>query len=256
LDQAISAFKKFPTVGVIAPFQQSPLALMFNPKVEDFKNLAAIKKSGVTVLVTPSSTWAEALVEHGYLNKSQVDYTFNDSPARFIAANGKIAQQAYATEDPYSYENSSFWGKSVGVVTTNAQYPDYQNDFAVTPANLKSKAACLSKLVPLLQSSMIKYFAHPGPTNKLISSLATTLKDPSPVTVGAANFATRIMKTDGLVANEPGTSTFGGFSMARVKKMIGIEAPVFAGEANFDPTVTSSQLATNKFIDPKIGFTS
>jgi hypothetical protein len=255
LDQAISAYKKFPTVGVIAPFQQTPLALMFNPKEENFKSLADVKASGVTVLTTKSATFTEVLIGLGLLNKSQVDTSFDDSPARFVASNGKIAQQAYDTEDPYSYGNSSFWGKPVGVVPiTNAEYPNYGNDFAVTPSNLKSKAACLKRLVPLMQTSMVDYMANPGPINALVASLATAMKDPSPLTVGAANYATKVMKSDGLVANEPNSATFGGFDMDRVQKMISITTPVFTTEANFDPSVTAADLATNQFIDPKIGF--
>jgi hypothetical protein len=255
LDQAISAYKTFPTVSVIAPFQQTPLALMFNPKEENFKSLADVKASGVTVLTTKSATFAEVLVGLGLLTESQVDTSFDDSPARFVASNGKIAQQAYSTEDPYSYENASFWGKPVGVVAiTNDEYPNYGNDFAVTPSNLKSKAACLKRLVPLMQTSMVSYMAKPGPINTLVSTLATEMKDPSQLTVGAANYATKVMESDGLVANEPNTATFGGFDMDRVQKMISITTPVFKNEANFDPSVTAADLATNQFIDPNIGF--
>jgi hypothetical protein len=136
----------------------------------------------------------------------------------------------------------------------NQGYPNYQNDFAVTPANLKSKAACLRRLVPLMQQSMVRYFKSPGSTNTLISKLSTELKNSTPVTIGSENFADRTMRAMGLVANAPGSSTFGTFSTSRVQRMIQILSPILKNSANFDPAVKPKSLFTNKFLDPKIGF--
>jgi hypothetical protein len=255
LDEAISQSKKFPTVGVIAPFEKSPLGLMYNPSAADLSSLQKVKDSNTTVLAVSGQTSIAALVGLGKLNKSQVDSSYNYSPARFVTANGDIAQQAFATEEPYTYENSSFWKKPTKVLLLDDQgYPNYQNDFAVTPANLKSKAACLQRLVPLMQQSMVDYFKSPDAANTLISDLSTKLKNPTPVTIGAENFADDVMKSQGLVANAPGSSTFGSFDTSRVQHMVQIVTPVFKGNANFDPAVKPEDLVTNKFLDPSIGF--
>ena len=255
LDEAISQSKKFSTVGVIAPFEKSPLGLMYNPSAADLSSLQKVKDSNTTVLAVSGQTSIAALVGLGKLNKSQVDSSYNYSPARFVAANGHIAQQAFATEEPYAYENSPFWKKPTKVLLMADQgYPNYQNDFAVTPANLKSKAACLQRLVPLMQQSMVDYFKSPDATNTLISDLSTKLKNPTPVTIGAENFAADVMKSQGLVANAPGSSTFGSFDTSRVQNMVQIVTPVFKGNANFDPAVKPEDLVTNQFLDPSIGF--
>jgi hypothetical protein len=255
LDEAIAQAKKFPTVGVIAPFEKSPLGLMYNPDAVSFKSLADVKNSKTTVLAASGQTSIAALVGLGKLDKGQVDSSYKYSPAQFVAANGKIAQQAFATEEPYAYEHSAFWKKHVDVLLLADQgYPNYQNDFAATPENLKSKAACLKRLVPLMQQSMIDYFKSPAAVNTLIADLSAKLKNPTPVTIGSEEFAAEAMRSRGLVANAKGSSTFGQFDSARVQNMVGIVTPVFKATANFDPNVKPDALFTNKFLDPAIGF--
>ncbi|MFI5957401.1 hypothetical protein [Cryptosporangium sp. NPDC051539] len=255
LDEAIAQAKKFPTVGVVAPFEKSPLGLMYNPDAVSFTSLQDVKDSRTTVLAAAGQTSIAALVGLGKLDKSQIDSSYKYSPAQFVAANGKIAQQAFATEEPYAYEHSSFWKKPVDVLLLADQgYPNYQNDFAVTPANLTSKAACLTKLVPLMQQSMVDYFKSPDAVNTVIADLSAQLKNPTPVTIGSEKFAADVMSSKGLVANSTGSSTFGLFDSARVQDMVKTVTPVFKGTANFDPAVKPETLFTNKFLDPSIGF--
>jgi hypothetical protein len=207
------------------------------------------------VLAASGQTSIAALVGLGKLDQSQVDSSYKYSPAQFVAANGKIAQQAFATEEPYAYENSSFWKKPAKVLLLAEQgYPNYQNDFAVTPENLRSKAACLQRLVPLMQQSMVDYFKSPDAVNTLIAELSTKLKNPTPVTIGSEEFAADVMSSEGLVANAQGSSTFGLFDTSRVQNMVEIVSPVFQKTANFDPEVKPEALFTNKFLDPSIGF--
>jgi hypothetical protein len=74
------------------------------------------------------------------------------------------------------------------------------------------------------------------------------------ITEESLQFATDTMRSEGLVGNTAGSDTFGSFDMDRVEQLVGIVAPLFEGEANFDPSVTPERLATNQFIDPSIGF--
>lgn len=255
MDESIAQSKKFPTVGVIAPFEKSPLGLMYNPDAVSFTSLQDIKDSQTKVLAASGQTSIAALVGLGKLDKSQVDSSFNYSPAQFVAANGKIAQQAFATEEPYAYENSSFWKKPAKVLLLADQgYPNYQNSFVVTPETLESKADCLERLVPLMQQSMVDYFKSPDAVNELIADLSTQLKNPTPVTIGSEEFAADVMSSQGLVANAKGSSTFGRFDTSRVQNMVEIVSPVFEGKANFDPEVKPEALFTNEFLAPNIGF--
>jgi hypothetical protein len=255
LDESIAQSETFPTVGVIAPFEKSPLGLMYNPDAVTFDSLKDVKDSNTTVLAASGQTSIAALVGLGELDKDQIDSSYTYSPAQFVAENGKIAQQAFATQEPYAYENSPFWNKPVDVLLLADQgYPNYQNALVATPQNLESKAACLEQLVPLLQQSMVDYFDDPTTTDELIADLSDQLKNPTPVTVESEQFAAQVMSEDGLVANAESTTTFGMYDAARVQEVIDAVRPVFEGSANFDPEVAPEALFTNDFLDPAIGF--
>lgn len=255
LDEAIAQSKTFPTVGVIAPFEKSPLGLMYNPDAVTLDSLQDVKDSGTTVLAASGQTSIAALVGLGELDEDQVDSSYTYSPAQFVAADGDIAQQAFATQEPYAYENSPFWNKPTEVLLLADQgYPNYQNALVATPENLEANADCLKRLVPLMQQSMVDYFASPDATNALIADLSDQLKNPTPVTVESEEYAHDVMSEDGLVANAAGTPTFGLYDAARVQDVIDVVSPVFEGSANFDPAVTPEALFTNDFLDPAIGF--
>jgi hypothetical protein len=254
MDESIANSKTFPTVGVIGPFLKSPLALMFNPEVHDFETIQDIKEAGTTVLVTQSAVFAQAMIGLGLLDESQVDFSFDFGPARFVDTDGDVAQQSFTTHDPFEYSHADFWGKPVADVLLADSYPMYQNVLTVTPDNLAAEADCLERLVPLLQQSMVDYMADPAPINELMVELSNDLNNPANFTAESMEFTTDAMRNSELLGNTEGTTTYGSFDLDRVHNLVEILAPVFAGEQNFDPGVTAAQLATNEFIDPSIGF--
>jgi hypothetical protein len=254
MDESISQSKNFPTVGVLAPFLTSPQALMFSPDAIAATSISDLKELGTTVLVTQSATFAQALIRLGLLDESQVDFSFDFSPARFVDAEGGIAQQGFITSDEFEYEHSDYWGRPVDHVLLSDAYPIYQNTTVVTPEHLAGEADCLTRLVPLLQQAMVDYFADPTPINDLLVDVSTELGNPAILTSESLRYATDTMLGEGLVGNTPATGSFGAFDAARVEAFAGIVVPLFAGEENIDPDVTPDQLFTNEFIDPSIGF--
>jgi hypothetical protein len=254
LDESIANSKTFPTVGVIGPFLKSPLALMFNPEVHDFETIEDVKAAGTTVLVTQSAVFAQAMIGLGLLDESQVDFSFDFGPARFVDTNGDVAQQSFTTHDPYEYLHADFWGEPVEDVLLADSYPTYQNVLTVTPTNLAAEADCLERLVPLLQQSMVDYMADPAAINELMVGLSSDLDNPANFSPESLQFTTDAMRDSELLGNTEGTTTFGSFDLERVAYLVEILTPVFDGQQHFDPAVTAAQLATNEFIDPTIGF--
>ena len=54
------------------------------------------------------------LVGKGIVQQSQIEGGYDGTPARFVAEDGKIAQQGFASAEPYIYENEvPEWGKPV-----------------------------------------------------------------------------------------------------------------------------------------------
>jgi hypothetical protein len=187
------------------------------------------------------------------LDESQVDFSFDFGPSRFVDTNGDIAQQSFVTHDPYEYAHGAYWGKPVDEVLLADSYPTYQNVLTVTPDKLAAEADCLERLVPLLQQSMVDHVADPAPINELMVDLSTDLDNPAAFTTESLQFTTEAMQASGLLGNTEGTTTYGSFDLDRVAYLVEILAPVFEGQENFDPAVTAAQVATNEFIDPSIG---
>ena len=93
MDEAIAAIEEVPDSRRHRAFREVPLGLMYNPAVANYSSLQDIKDSKATVLAASGQTSIAALVGLGKLNKSQIDSSYTYSPAQFVAANGKIAQQ-------------------------------------------------------------------------------------------------------------------------------------------------------------------
>ena len=126
LDAMIAASKAFPTVGVIAPMAKHPAILMWDPDDLDITSIDDIRESGATVLVSGNAVYAEALAGLGILDPDQVDFSWDFSPARFVAEDG-IVQQGFVTDAPYTYENSiQQYGKPVEyILVSEVGFPTY-----------------------------------------------------------------------------------------------------------------------------------
>src|SRR5437773_213762 len=152
-DEQIQLGKKLPLVSIVTPFEYSPQILMWNPQELSIKSFADIKRSGAKVLVFAGGAWIDYLEGKGWVSSSQVDTSYDGSPTRFVAANGKIVQQGFATSEPWQYRHDiSQYGKAVKyLLIKNSGYTPYPQTLAAKPSVVKSKAACFKLLVPMVQ---------------------------------------------------------------------------------------------------------
>ena len=166
-DEEVQNYAKQPTVSVIATLDINPQVLMFDPATYDFESIADIGQSGATVLYFEGLPFMDYLLLKGYLEKEQVDSSFDGSPARFIAAGGKLVIQGYASNEPYRYEHDiPQWGRPVNSLLINgAGYAIYPENLAVRPDTLKEYPECLRRVVPMIQQAIVNYSRTPVPTN-------------------------------------------------------------------------------------------
>jgi hypothetical protein len=255
-DEAIQNSKDHPTVQVMAPMDLNPQVVLWSPdKHPDWKSIADIGRSGATVLYFGGATYMEYLVGAGILRRSQVDGSYDGTPSRFVASGGMVAQQGYATNEPYLYSHElPAWNKPIKFqLVHDTGYPIYPDAFAVRSADRNRLAPCLQKLVPILQQSTVDYARDPGPTNRAIVGMVRDLNAAQDYTLARANYAADEMKRLGVVSN--GTNrTIGDFDMARTQKVIDIAGPIFARAGRPIATGLRPQdVATNDFIDPSVG---
>jgi hypothetical protein len=256
-DDAIETSKKQPVVAVVAPMQQSPKAIVFDPAKYDFKTVADVGKSGATVLKAGEDASSDLLVASGDIKASQLDYSFDGSPGRFIASAGKDVIIDYSTEAPYSFQQLKQWGKPLSsILLTDGGYTAYENALSVTPTNLTKYDSCLKALVPVIQKAIVAYAADPTPVNATMMKYATEAKSPTILTAASTAFAVKVMTEKGVLANGA-DGVAGSFDTARISKLITSMGPVATKQhLTLKSGLTAADLATDKYLDTSIKFGS
>jgi hypothetical protein len=248
-DEAIQNSTKAPTTAVFATYNKNPQIFLWGNPKWNFTSVGQIGKAGVPVLAFNGATYLSLFEAEGLLKASQVNTSYNGSPAQFVADNGDVVEQGFATQEPYEYEHLvKQWDKPVKFFVVN-QYPVYQSALSIRTSRLKAEAPCLSKLVPLFQQAEKDYIDNPVPVNNELVKIDSTLKTSGfSLTPGGNAAAVAEMKKLALVANGP-NNTLGAFSASRVQTLITELAPVF--QKLNSPTkagLKPSDLVTNQFL--------
>ncbi len=177
-DEAIQLSQSQPTVAIVASRLNSPTIIMWDPASHpNDKTIADLGKDGTQVLYFNGAPFMDYLTGSGILKKSQTDGSYKGQPARFVAANGAVAQQGFATAEPYEYEHEiAQWMKPVTYQLVSATgYAPYPA-IATRPENITKYAACFKKLVPIIQQGIVDYAADPAAANALIVKLVTRVQ--------------------------------------------------------------------------------
>ncbi len=113
-DEAVQNSADKPTVALMAPLKKNPQIVMWDPATyPDAKTIADLPDT-TTILVFDGGVFPDYLVGKGIVQQSQIEGGYDGAPARFVAEGGKIAQQGFASAEPYIYENEvPEWGKPV-----------------------------------------------------------------------------------------------------------------------------------------------
>lgn len=255
-DEAAQLSAKQPTVGVMAPLDKSPLMIMWDPATyPDVKTIADLGKAGTKIRYFDSSAYMAYFTGAGILKTAQVDGSYDGTPANFVAAAGKDAQQGFASAEPYIYQNEvPQWGKPVSFQLINdAGYPYYQSVLAAKADQLAPLTNCFTKLVPIMQKAQVDYMAKPQAVNTLILDLVKQFDTGWVYSQGVADFSVKQQLDLKLVSNG-GNAYIGDFDLDRVQKTIDIDTPIFAGQGTpVKAGLKAADLVTNQFIDQSIG---
>ncbi len=127
-----------------------------------------------------------------------MDPGYAGTPDRWVAARGSIVQQGFLTNEPFAYENElPAWDKKVAwLLVADAGYPVYPETLTIRPDHEQANAACLKRLVPIIQRSAVGYLADPGATNALIVRL-TRDYGAYPYSPQRAAYAATVMRDNG-----------------------------------------------------------
>ncbi|SBW17068.1 hypothetical protein FDG2_0048 [Candidatus Protofrankia californiensis] len=252
-DEAIQNSGKIPTVAVFSSYDRNPEVFLWGNPDWNFTSIGDIGQSGAKVLAYAGAADIDLFERQGLLKKSQVDTSYQGSPDRFVAADGKVVQQGFVTNEVYHLEHDvQAWNKPVKYLLVDA-YPIYQSALAIRVDKLEANRACLAKLVPLFQRAQRDYITTPGPTNQMlldaISKMHTAGFSLSPGLLTYANQTQRNLK---LIAN--GTDgILGSFDNARVQKLIDDLVPLYTDKGTNPKTgLTTTDVVTNQFLDKSV----
>lgn len=251
--QEVDKYDKTPMLQVMAPLEKNPQMIMWDPATyPTVKTIDDLSKQGVTINLFSKDTLL-FFINDGRVKDELADPSYDGSPARFIAAKGKIAQQGFASAEPYSYEKEfAEWGKPVAYqLLFDAGIQDYSQTLAIRPGDKAKLAPCLKKFIPIAQAAQVAYIKSPARANAMIVDAVNQYKDFWKYSEAIAKYSVDTQLKLGLVGNGA-DKTIGNFDIARVQKYIDMMAKTgkFKGlPAGFK----AEQLVTNEFIDPKIG---
>ncbi len=258
-DEIVQNSATQPTTAVLALLEKDPTMIYWDPETyPEFETIEDVGETDTTVLYFGGDAYMEYLTGAGILDKDQVDGSFDGSPARFVAAGGKLASAGYAAEDPYMYEHEiDDWMKPVkGQLVYEAGYPLYGPSLVVRPEREDELAPCLEKLVPIVQQAQVDYLRDPDATIAAIVDIAERYRGGDVLTEGIARYGIGEMKRLGIASDdaEGRDTTVGNFETARVQKIIDIGRPLF--EKHDKPLkegLKPADVVTDEFVDPGIG---
>ena len=240
-----------PVIQVVTPLDKNPQMLMWDPEVHpNIHTIADLGNTDITVSVFGGGTWTELFIAEGVLSEDQVDPSYDGSPARFIAE-GNIAQQGYASAEPWDYKHKyTEFGKDVRLqLVHDAGFEVYKSALAVRADEIDEMAPCLERLVPIVQQAQVDFMADPGRTNAMIIEVVTTIDSFWTYDDGIAAFSVQAQADLGLVSNGP-NGALGDFIDERTNAVLdqmraaGMEVPA---------DLSASDMSTNRFIDYSIG---
>jgi NitT/TauT family transport system substrate-binding protein len=179
-----------PVKAVAAMMQKDPQVLIAHPdsgvnKIEDLK--------GHPILLSDASVsafWVWLKSKYGFTDDQVRKYTFNSAP---FLADKRVAQQGYATSEPYTLEKEAKMTPKVFLLADNG-YPSYAAMILVPDGLIAKNPAAVKAFVEASAKGWHDYlYGDPKPADALI------LKDNPEMTADVLDQARAKMRSYGLV---------------------------------------------------------
>jgi NitT/TauT family transport system substrate-binding protein len=176
-----------PLVTVAATFQADPAAMIAHP---DVKDLADLKTRTLLIGQASETTfWPWLKAKYGFTDAQKRPYSF--SVQQFLV-DKNIAQQGYATSEPYSIQKGGVTPK-IFLLAANG-YPPYAETIVTLAKTVKDKPDVIRRFIEATALGWKSYLANPAPGNALIKRDNPEIED------DLLAFSVARMKDFGLVA--------------------------------------------------------
>jgi hypothetical protein len=251
-DDAAFSYDKIETLAVVAPLEINPQIIMWDPETyPDIETISDLGEAGITINAFGGASYLQVFIGEGVVSEEQVDESYDGSPARFIAEGGKIAQQGFASAEPYQYKNEfTDWGKDVAYqLIHDAGFEIYAAPLAIRAEEKDELSACLTEFVPLVQQAAIDFIENGSRAVAIIIDTVEKFNDFWVYSEGVANYSIATMKELGLVGNGS-DATLGNFDFERAN---GVLDKMRAAGLDIPADLKAEDIYTNEFVDMTIG---
>ncbi len=251
-DSAAFNHETIATLAVVGTLEKNPQMIMWDPDTyPDVTSIADLGSQGITINVFSAGSFLDVFVATGVLQRDQLDPSYDGSPARFIAEGGRIAQQGFASAEPYLYEKTfTDWGRPVKFqLLHDAGFQIYAQPLAIRAADKDALSDCLKKLVPIVQRASVAYLKDGSRANGIIVEAVEKYDTFWVYEQGVADYSTGVQRELGLVGNGD-DDTVDNFDLDRVDRVLD---QLRAAGLEVSADLTAEDLYTNEFIDPSIG---
>ncbi len=251
-DSQATSWEDAPLISVAAPLEINPQIVMWDADTyPEVNSIADVGTAGITVNLFGTDGFPTAFVAQGIWTEDQLDPSYDGSPARFIAE-GDIAQQGFASAEPFNYEFVfEEYGKAPAFeLLHDAGWQVYSQTIGVKPDDLEELRPCLEQFVPILQQAVVDFATDPARANAVIVDAVEIVDSFWQYSPELAEWSVDQQIALGLVGNGP-DSTVANMEADRIQGILdaqrdaGIEIP---------EDLTAEDMFTNEFIDDSIGF--
>ena len=251
-DGQVLRFEESPLLSVVAPLEQNPQIVMWDPQgIPEAETIADLGELGTTIRVFGPATWQDVLAGLGVISADQIDPSYDGSPAVFIAE-GDVAQQGFASSEPYEYEfNIPEYGREVAFqLLSDAGFEVYSQTIAIRPEQQDELDDCLKEVVPIIQQAAVDFYNAPDRTNAIIIDAVEQFDTFWSYDAGKAAYSVQSQLDLGLAGNGP-DDTVGNMEIARLQRVID---SMRTADLDFPDDLGPDDLVTNEYIDDSIGF--
>ena len=167
-------------------------------------------------------------------------------------SNGSFVQQGFASSEPWFYENAlEEWSKPVDyLLVHDSGFEVYAQPLTIRAEALDELRPCLELVIPIFQQAVLDHYANHVPTSQLILDIVANLESPWVLHEGQMAYSAATALELGLVGNGP-DDIVANIDEARMERFVELLKGVLEGVPE---DIQATDLYTNEFIDPSIGF--
>ncbi len=250
-DSQAQNWDDLPLISVMAPLEINPQIVMWDPDTyPDIETIADVGEAGIEVNLFGTDGFPEAFVAQGIWTEDQLNPSYDGTPARFIAE-GDIAQQGFASAEPYNYEFVfEEYGKAPAFeLLHDAGWQVYSQTIGVKPDDLETLRPCLEGFIPILQQAVVSWANDPSGSNAVIVDAVDQFDADWVYSAELADWSAAKQLELGLVGNGP-DSTVGNMEASRIQAILDAQREV---GVEIPDDLTAEDMFTNEFLDDSIG---